>query len=72
MTSLKERELDLGRFEDGEEGAGLVLLGGERRQRARHSHLVPVPPDFANVDAVKVPQDVLVRDPKHPVVFSVH
>ena len=91
MPSLKERELHLGGLDDGEEGAGLVLLGGERRQHARHSHLGPVPPDLrrngkfelwlsltnyvthlAYVDAVKVPQDILVRDPEHAVVFSVH
>ena len=46
MRYLKERELDLRRLEDCEEGAGLMLLGGERRQHPRHPHLVPLPPDL--------------------------
>ena len=46
MRYLKERELDLRRLEDCEKGAGLMLLGGERRQHPRHPHLVPLPPDL--------------------------
>ena len=71
MSFLKEREFDLRRLEDREEGAALKLLRGQRRQNAADSGLVPSSPDLADVDAVEVAQDVLERDPEHAVVVAV-
>ena len=48
LPLLEEAELDLCGVEDGEEGGGLVLLGGEGGQAPAQPHLAPALPHLAH------------------------
>ena len=68
---MKERELDFGWLQDGEQGAALVLLGRVVGQDAVNSGLTPASADLADVDAVEVAKHVLERDPEDAVIVAV-
>lgn len=49
-----------------------MLLRCLWRQETHDPHLIPGSSHFANINAVKVFQDVFIRDPKHAIVFSMN
>ena len=70
LAFLEQGELDLGGLQHSQQSTALMLFGGHWWQDSADSNLVPAKAYFADVDAVKVLEDVFESDPEHAIVIT--